>query len=545
MMKKQEQQPPSNVSPFSIDQWEDVEAVKVPWFDNPLWGALMVGGALLGLSTLSAFSIGDRNRNPSAFHDDGSGGAEWPAGMPAPLTPEQIEHELNQGRSQGSSQGSSPTNSQWSTPPNQTSQSPSTTPADVSTLISELSKSGESGRNRDQIRHELWNSGCDDKEIMRRLAKRLNETTDAKSFEGIVLALASISHVPSSDTEIKNQLISGLAAAGQHLQTPQLGTMDPAVPQFILNLVRLPESVDLLKKVASIDDDWGQRVLTNLSLIRHDNAPEIAVQIARENNIHPRHLRNKDSEVVSQFLWEGKLAGKEDFARVKVGDDDVSIKAFSKVAVSMIDNDPNGAVDSLSSIFWGRHRRITRQSVSEELVQKADPAFAAKVEEYLVAALRAEDKDSAATQVRNRASTFLGLAERLGGRETAIAIAKVGKSNPEIFEKFRSTHGILLSVNEPQTHDAIVEATVLYGANHSAALRENVGAAIEPAFLERIKAEQQKKGRNQTKRVANLIEALGEIGTEKSIPLLEELQKGEKGFIKQQAQKAIQKIGGR
>ncbi|MFK7768179.1 MAG: hypothetical protein AB8B55_13225 [Mariniblastus sp.] len=533
-MKKQDKQLPQHVASYSIDHWQDDESVSGNWLDKPIWGVLIMGCAAVGLFGLSTISGASGNSNQTVF-----AGSE-----PVPMMPHPDDPSLeNEARHESANLNSPP----WTTPADETGSNDARLTGDVSDLLTELVEADQNGRSSYEIKQELSRNGCSDTEIVRHLAKRLRDIVDARNFERILLAITGISYVISDNPDIKQQFVGALAAAGQHVQTSQLKEMDQRVTSLILDSTQLPESVDLLGKLASIDDNWGHQVLTKLYRLQSDIAPEISVKIARENKLNPQHLRDKDSEAVCQFLWEGKLAGKENFLSVSIGDSEASIKAFSNAAAAKIDNDPSGAVDSLMALSLNRQSGISRMSLSKELMQKIDSVMSTNVEKHFV------DTDESIHQAskRGRKGTgpfaFLDLAEHLGGRKTIIALAKTGIDNQTILEKFQPIRDILASVNEPKTYHAIVVATGFHGIGRSNAIRENIGQAIEPNFLRRLKVELRsqptKREKNDwVKRISHLVEAIDQIGTSKSLPVLGQLAKNKNGLLKGLAERTLKKI---
>ena len=541
-MNQQEQQSAPNASAYSIDQWQDVEAVKIPWFDNPIWGAFMICCATVVLFALSAFWKPAGNRRPPAF-------AEF-ASPSMPNMEETLEHLNNPANKHGrsfpgslgdrSSDGiSSDVNSSANNRPPSGSSAVSKPPADVPGLLTELAEHRGSGQRRSslEIKRDLSSKGCDDKEIARQMTKRLQDTVSSWKFEGIVLALSDVSHVISRNPEIETQFVSALATAGQHVEVSKLRSMDQRVQSLILNTARLPENIDLLGKLASTSDNWARQVLTKLYLSDSENAPELAVTMVRKNDISPRHLTDRDSEHVCHYLWEGKLAGKDGFSNVKVGDGEASLRAFSRAVVSEVNSNPSKLVDSLVSFSWKKHRNFKRDSLPEEFVQKIDHAMSAKVEEYISGG-------------NSKARSLLRLAEHLGGSKTAVAIAKMGETTPSIFERYSAIRDLLLSVNEPETYNGIAEAIAWHGPGGSTALRKNLGQAIEPALVQCLKVEIENNDslneqRVDMRKVNNLVRAIDRIGSADSIPVMQELAKSKNGSVKRLANKTIEKIGGR
>ncbi len=536
-MKKREQQLP-HVDSYSIDHWQDDEPIAVNRLDNPIWGLLMMGCAAIGLFAWSTLSNTSGSSNELVF-----GGPESVAPKLEPL-----RDGMRENRMVRESEGLQST--PYETRSEDTGNNGIRPRVDVSVLLAELIEADENGRSNYEIKQDLWRNGCNDAEIVRRLSKQLGDTVDAQSFERIILAMSGISYVISDHLDVKQRFVNALAAAGQHVQTSQLKEMDQRVSSLILDSTQLPESVDLLGKLASIDDNWGQRVLAKLYRLKSDMAPEISVKIAREKNIHPRNLRGKDSEVVCQFLWEGKLAGKAKFSGVSVGDSEASIKAFANAAASKIETDPGGAVDSLMAQFLHRHPGISRTSLPKDLMRKIDDALSTNVEKHLVDSGETAYEASMRRKKGTGPFAFLDLAEHLGGRKTKIAIAKMGESNPSILQKFLPIRDILLSVNEPETYDAIVEATTFHGIGRSRAIAENIGQAIESNFLRKLQVELQsqptKSEQNDwVKRIGTLVEVIDQIGTAESVPALQKLAKNKNGYLKGRAERTLKKIRGR
>lgn len=469
--------------------------------------------------------------------------ADFESGTPTPLVPEDpsVANEVTR-------EANGQPSHQWETPFGGTGNSGAQPTADVSALLTELIEADANGPRSLEIQHELSRNGCNDEEIVRRLSERLRDTADAKKFERILLLMDRLSYVISVNPDMKRQFVTAPATAGQHVLTSDLKKMDQRVLSLILDLTQLPESSVLLGKLATVDDNWADQVMTKLARLNSDMALEFSVKIAREKYIHPRHLRDTDSEVVCHFLWEGKLAGKEEFSGISVGDSQASIKAFSHAAAAKITSDPSGAVDSLMALFLHQHQGIDRRSLPQELLQNIDNLLSSNVGKYF------GDRDESLYEAKKRAKkglgpiAFLDLAKHLGGRKTIVAIAELGINNPKVLEKFEGIGDMLVSINEPKVYDAIVMATAFHGQGRSNAIANSMGQAIEPNFLRRLQAELQSKPTNKekndwVKRVSNLVEVIQQIGTAKSIPVLTQLAGNKNSLLKGSANKILQKIG--
>ncbi|MEM7478440.1 MAG: NPCBM/NEW2 domain-containing protein, partial [Planctomycetota bacterium] len=290
---------------------------------------------------------------------------------------------------------------------------------------------------------------------------------------------------------------------------------------------------------------------TQLQQMKDGNAA--AVTIVRENKIHPRHLRDTESEVVCRFLWQGKLAGEEGFSEIVVGDSEASLTAFTEVTTTAIEQDPNRAVDSLMSLMLHRANYFNRETLPQALVQELDRALSSTVERHLGAQVKVDSIYEAKKRAKKGEGpfAFLDLVEHLGGRETVIAIAKLGSSFPSIFETYEPLREILKSVTEPETYDAIAHVTAFHGTGSSNAFFKKVGEAIEPAFLRRLALEQQTKVANpkderaQLQRVNNLLMVLRDVGTTRSVPVLQELAKSKNALLRRPLSSAIQHFGGK
>lgn len=534
-MKNQNQHRfPAEAVSASIDQWQDDAPVPGPWIDNPVWGTLAMVCATIGLFTWSALTSTGRSSGESQFADD-------------PMLLEEIR-ELN---GQPTPMAPTPMDpAPMGMTPSREIASPSPSPtADVSELLSELVNADETGRNTYELKMELAKNGCDDSEIVRRLSRQLRETVDVKMFGKILNAIEGVSYIISDKPDIKQQFVNALAIAGRHVKTSDLKAMDRDVPNLILNAAKLPETSNLLGEIAAIDDQWGHRVLDKLSRTESNLAAETSVKIVRDKNINPSYLRNRDSLVVCQFLWEGKLEEKENFSQLSVGDDKTSVKAFANAAAAKLNSDPRGAVEALMSLTLHRYARINRKTLPSELVRKIDDVLSANVERHFV------DTGESIYDAKKRAKkgkgpfAFLDLAEHLGGTKTIVGIGKMGKRNPAAIQKFHPIRDLLLTVNEPETYDAIATATAFHGKTRTNAIEKKIGQAIEPAFLRRIQFElnsqPSKKEINEWgKRIGNLLDVIDQIGTRESIPTLQQITKTKSRYLKGRAEKTLKRIRG-
>lgn len=531
-MKKIEQPSSPNFS-FSIDHWEDEDGVNVPWIEKPLLGALMVGCVVAGLFAWSAISKPGKNGNQF-----GSAGVP----MATPLSPEMDEvdgrvHRLETGQPASRS----------------TAQKAK---GDLLALLDELTDPRKNTGDAVEVDRKLREIGYDKEQAVEHLIKRLKESNNARKFEGVAVALFGFSSTISrrNNRDLESQVISGMAAAGQYVQTQQLQGMDKRVTSAILEFSRLPESVDLLGKLASVDDNLARQVLSKLRAMKSEMASEVAVKFVKEKGLDLEYLDN-DYQVVCEFLWEGKLARKDRFKDAFVGTSEASINAFAKTTARMLESNPIRTVAALMSPSVHKHSGIKRASLPRDLLQKIDRALASKVDRHLSGALSMRE----AVKRRENGTgplAYLDLAEHLGGKKTAIAIAKKGESTPVIFKKFKEIRDILLSANDPETYDAIAQSTAWYGSGRSEELWENVGTggAIELAFLGRLNAEQKAKEfksenkdvkKQGVKRVQNLLRTVEKIGTSRSMAVLKRWANNQNTSIKRVADEAIETIRSR
>ena len=267
---------------------------------------------------------------------------------------------------------------------------------------------------------------------------------------------------------------------------------------------------------------------------RTPQSADEAVSLARQDKIHPRELltsRYANSESVYQFLWEGKLSGKSQFRDLRMNFSDTSITGFSKAAVSLLKSNPSDTVESLWSVVKKNSAEITRDRVSDEFLRKLDSVLADQLLEDLH------------LPARSNSPASLNLAKALGGRQSALAIAKPQPRKALLFGEFPGMLGAMIALDEPETYDMIVNAWI----NHSGSTEslESIGEAIEPNFLSRldIKLKKLEKGdKRQQRTIPRLIKALGQTGTEKSVPRLEELRKSKVKTFRETSTQALKRI---
>lgn len=514
-----------------MEQWQDTETVAVPWHDRPRSGVPIICTAVMAGFGWSAVSSLDGGSN--------SVGLPSPQAMAIPDSPtmERLEAEtgIEQKRMQSAFESST------------------RTPAvDVSALVSELVEPRENGRSSFQIRQELASNGIDDKALVQRLANLLHETTDGRKLAGILTAMSGPSYVIADHPEIKAHVASGITSAGRYVQAEQLEEMNQQATSLILDFAQLPASIDLLGKLASIDDRRAGQVLTALLRMKDKSAVAAAsVKIVRENDIDPRHLRDTESQIICEFLWEGKLAGKTRFSQVTAGNNEASRRALTKAMASAVVKDRNQAVTSLMTFNLHKTQLCNRQTLPRDLMLKLDHAISTQAEKHLGDIANGETVyQTKRRQGRGEGPlAFLDLAAHLGGREVAIAIAQAGNRTPSIFERYEPIRDILLSVKAPETYDAIATATAFHGTGRSLALYRKIGQEIESAFVGRLRVEQDSKPKNRVeegdriKRIRNLVEVIKQVGTAKSLPALEELANSKNGLLSASIKHAIEKIG--
>lgn len=304
-----------------------------------------------------------------------------------------------------------------------------------------------------------------------------------------------------------------MASAGQNFNSVQLKKMDANVAIAITAYAQFPEVSNLIDKLSATRAVKNQEIpwaeIKNV---------ESQLNLAKQNKIHPKELLSyEDSELVQEYLWEGKLKGNKDFLDLNMNSSTASMSGFSKAGVSLIRSNGYSAIDALLSVVKRHSRKITRERMSDQFLQKLDILLADKLKDDLRLPVSSSNTDN------SRYPASLDLAERLGGTNAALAIATAGKKKPEVLREFKGMLGAMIALNEPETYGMIVNAWVIHGDVDGL---ETIGEAIEPQFITRLQVRLKKlnPGDKQQRRVIHfLTSALGKTGTAKSIPLLESL----------------------
>ena len=487
------------------EQTDPAETVKVPRFSKLLMLCVVGGLLVCGLILILFMSGGS---------DDSNGGA-------------------------GAAQGTTPDPTINLTPMareyfNRHKDSPTAVPD----LIAEMLEKEEPDSTFFQ--EQLSLHGCDSGEMLRQISSKLQETTDSKQFERIVRVLDNLSPETRKLPEMKTHIPSALAAAGQHVEVAQLREMDGRVLESILDTAQLPDNAELLEKLASINDQWNRKILFKLPEFDSEDAAQLALKIVQQTNGDPETLPHFiNSEAVCHYLWNGKLTGEKAFQNLRIGGGEASLKAFSQIVGPMIDNDPESVVGPVMSMYQTGSSDVTRDSLPEESIQKMDDTISSKVDEYLSFSL----EEARLSEQRSEPGpfAFLYLAELFGGKKTAIEIARMAAVNPAVLENYEAIGDVLLSINEPESYDAIAEIWARHVYNDQKqlrALRDEIGPAIEPNFLEKLKNELGKE-KKDTNRLTRVVRALKEVGTTNSIATLIEI---ETGRLKSKARNAVDEI---
>lgn len=532
-------QPSKNAGSCSIDHWQDPEKVPGLWLDNPLWGALLMGCATAGLVAWTALAAdGGKSNHPSP--------APSPTAIPVPMAAipegESYQNEMNR---QAANRSARPE----ILPTGESTVTGNQPKGDVSALLQELIETDANGRSRYEIKQDLARNGCDNPEIVRRLSEQLRITFDANRFEKILSAVSDVSYVVSDNPEIKQQFVNALAFSSRRVKISELKTMDQRVTSLILDTTMLPQSSGVLGKLAAIDDHWAQRVLSKLDRLKSDMASKVAVKIVRDHKLDPKYLRDTNSAVVCQFLWEGKLSGKQEFQDANTGNSETSIQAFSQASSLKLDGDPRGTIKSMMSLSLHLHPGINRKSLPESLLNKVDNAMATQVKTQLVDGGASVYELTQQGEQGQGPFAFLKLAKHLAGSKTVVAIAKMANRNPDILKKYLPIRDLLLSVNEPESYDAIAASTAFHGTGRSVLRYQQLGAAIESSFCRRLQSELQMKpsARERSdwvKRIQNLVSVIALVGTENSVPALKKLATNQNSLLKSLGQKTLSKIQG-
>lgn len=418
-------------------------------------------------------------------------------------------------------------------------------PGSVPAMILELGMHVPSDDVSHALQQELHLQGVDSMAISRQLSTKLRATTDSKTFETITLVLKSMSWDTAESPELKTLIADSMAAAGRNITADQLQKMDADVGTAITTFARLPESADLLEKLAATST--GARNV--MMFLRRDEksseAGNIAAKLARENKIHPREVVGfENSELVQEFLWEGKLTGKSEFLNldININSNSASLNGFSAAGVSLINSDPKGAIKSLLTVVAKRRNEITRERLSDKFLEKLDSLLANKLKDDLRLPSSSSNTDKAGQSKPRKMPDSLILAELLGGKNAAMAISQAGKKKPEVLRGFKGMLGAMIALNEPETYGMIVNAWVIHG---DADGLENIGPAIERPFIQRLEIRLKKLNpadKGQRRAIHFLMGALKKIGTTESVPILTKLTKSELVGFRKASQQALDTI---
>ena len=563
---------------LSIDQWEDSEPVQGSLLDNPLlgtsgvilavvglfsWGALQQGIANAGLFAESAQSgtmqailtglddelmsqqstiyLADRaNYDPSQkdavqdkvmevladkplrLHNQMDLFSIWFDSDDTKRVSALLKLEKNQQHAEGGTLVSAMANM----------------PDSVPALISEMGKHPPSSNVFNALRQELSFKSVDSTAIARQLSTELRETVDPQRFESLALTLKHMSGSAANEPELKKLIASSMAAAGRNLTPDQIEKMDRNIPDAILKFAQLPESADLLEKLAATSEG-GRDVASFLSRDKSEEASKLAVKLVKENKIEPRMLSDDllNSESACELLWEGKLAGKKEFLRKSIPFGDQSMKAFSNAAVAMIKTDPDTAIDALSEVRFKRGE-LDADALTDEFKEKVDAALSSRIKKVLGQLAKSSKYNPQRNRKRRRTPKSLQLAERFGGKKSALVIAEIGRSSPAALMEFNQILPVLVEINEPKTYDVIVDAWRKYGQNEKQLLSGNNVDDVEPVFLNLLQAEM-KKPRYSTAEMKTLIRWMRFFGTSASIPTLEKLTESEFKSVNKDSKTAI------
>ncbi|MFK7817330.1 MAG: hypothetical protein AB8G99_01315 [Planctomycetaceae bacterium] len=608
-MKTENQQPNSHTPFLSIDEWQDDEPMKGSWFDNPLLGSLGVIGAVASLFALGAILPQEAvNQEPVggakaaaaaeaiAKHADtrpqaplrmdneppdvtgadqpsGSGGlSEALAGLNTDFPvqsltyladkrnfdagqkrvvqdrimellktkPHELQNNLEVFSVWFDTDDSGRISALLKTFPSHNASyfvgAMSKLPNPVPALIAEMAEHPANGEVHRAISRELSNHQVHPVQISRQLATKLQASNNAQEFERLVLLLKSMSWETRSDQALKKQIASAMAAAGQKLTANQFQGMSRDVADGITTFAQLPESSDLLAKLAASNDGASSVQMFLSRNNQNKDAGDLALKLARGGKLPLRQLLSyQGSELVQEFLWGGKMKAEREFMNLKLNSSTVSARAFSKAGVSVIDSEPD-SIDCNSLLFEiQRHKQqLTREGMSDPFLQKLDGLLADRL-----------DKDLSLT-AKSSSPASLKLAERFGGKQAALAIARPVPKKALIIGKFKGILGALVALNQPETYETIVNAWI----NHSGTTPslKGIGKAIEPNFLRRVKIKLKKLDagdKRQKRTIPLLINALGQTGTSESVPQLEELKKSKIESFRKASTQALKKIRGR
>ena len=415
-------------------------------------------------------------------------------------------------------------------------------PDSVPAMILELGKRpGIHASNA--LKKELHDRGVDWIEISRQLS---TETLAPQKFEQLVFALGKLAS-DSRDPEQKHLVASSIAAGGRNLKPEQIEKMDNNIFDAILHFAKLPESADLLEKLVATSKKGAQKVAAFLRINVSEDAGRFAIKLVRQDKINPAVLLDyPDLEPACELLWKAKLkenpvvSGKA-FNRWSIPLSDVSMRALSTVATSMIETDPDTAIDSLASLHY-KNGEISADALSEKFLEQIDVALSSKIKKDFALLAKSSKYDTSTNRDRRKPPACLQLAEYLGGKKSALAIAEAGRSSRVVLMEFETLVPVLAEINEPQTYDVIVEG---YRYCYKSKLRGKNLEAIEPAFLNRLKLEVEKlndKDKSHQGFVRSLIGWLENYGTNASIPTLEKLTNSKFKKFQKYSQTAINKI---
>ena len=414
-------------------------------------------------------------------------------------------------------------------------------PDSVPAMISEIGKHFPSDNVCLGLKQELTFQNIDSITISRQLATELRTTVDPQKFEKLALNLGAMSWDTLRVPELKKLIATSMAAGGRNLKPDQIEKMDKNITDAILKFALLPESADLLEKLATTSE--GSRdVASFLSRDKSEEASKLAIKLVKEDKINSRILSGDLLKSVAgyELLWEGKLARKKGFLNKSIPLSDASMKAFSNVAAAMIETDPRNAIDALSKVLFKRGE-FDANLLSDEFKQKVDAALASRIKKELGPLAKTSKFNPRKNRKRRKTPISLRVAARFGGKKTALAIAEIGRSNPAGLMEFNQILPVLVQINEPQTHDVIVDAWRKYGQNEQQLLNGTIVYDLEPVFLGLLRAEM-KRAQYRTSEMNALIRWIRFFGTSASVPTLEKLTESEFESFNKDSQTAINTI---
>ncbi len=588
-------QPNSNASFLSIDEWQDAEPMTGSWFDNPLVGSV---GVVLAVSVLLSLSLmssqADANRREQAraeaeatikyvqspgfvdgtyeseSFDQALQGLSWSEKGPSlnyfanqanfdpgkkPLVQKEIlkllathcqELELNMGifsvwfdfedhRRISPLIEKSPGH-EWLVV-----EALANLPNPVPILISEMSQHSPNSHIYTIIQNALrQNQSVTTEEILRQLANKLRSSNSPQEFERIVWAINDLVWQIGDKPELKKQIAGAMALAGQQLMPEQLEKMDANATAGITKFSEFPEMADLITKLQATSHGASNFQMSFGSKQKEQTA-ESALKLARDNKLHPRELlRYSDSESVQEFLWAGRLRGESQFLNLNLSTNATSMKGFSNAGVWLMRSKKYAAIDLIHAVVEERSKEFTRERMSDKFLEQLDILLANKLKVDLDPPSGTSTEEAETYQ--REMNACLTLAERLGGKSAALAITQVGKGKPELLREFKGMLAALIALNEPETYDMIVNAWLIHPDIYSL---DDIGKAIEPTFINRLQVRFEKLNpavKSQCRAIHILTGALAQIGTSKSVPVLAQVKTSKVVGIQKAGERALMMI---